>query len=66
MPLTTEQKKIIQEKEKVLPENVFVVGDSEENDMKPAKRLGFNTLLVKDIKELENIKEFINNPDKYK
>lgn len=58
--------KIIQEKEKVLPENVFVVGDSEENDMKPAKRLGYNTLLVKDIKELENVKEFINNPDKYK
>ena len=58
--------KIIQEKENAMPENVFVVGDSEENDMKPAKRLGYNTLLVKDMKELENVKEFINNPDIYK
>ncbi len=52
--------KTIQEKEKVLPENVFVVGDSEENDMKPAKKLGFNSLLVQDIKELKNVKEYIN------
>ena len=54
--------KTIQEKENAMPENVFVVGDSEENDMKPAKRLGFNTLLVKELKDLDNVKLFVQKP----
>ena len=54
--------KTIQEKENAMPENVFVVGDSVEKDMKPAKRLGFNTLLVKELKDLDNVKLFVQKP----
>lgn len=49
-------------KEKAKPENVFVVGDSVENDIVPAKKLGFNTLLVKTIKDIETVELFVKKP----
>lgn len=54
--------KQIQAKEKAKSKNIFVVGDSIENDMMPAKKLGFNTYLVKKIKELDNLQLLVQKP----
>ena len=48
-------KKILK-KENVLPSQILMVGDSYKYDLKPARELGFRTLLIKDNKE----KFFIN------
>lgn len=46
--------KDIMESENCKPEDVFVFGDSNRNDLQPAKNLGMNTYLVLDATTLEN------------
>ncbi len=43
------------------PEEILFVGDSFERDIKPAKKLGMKTLLVKRCDDLKKIKNFLPN-----
>ena len=42
-------------KEKCLPENAFVFGDSDTSDLKPARELGMNAYQVLNVNDLEDI-----------
>jgi FMN phosphatase YigB (HAD superfamily) len=46
--------KRIMQKENVLAKNVYVFGDSEQNDLKPAQNLSMNTIYINDARKLIN------------
>ena len=52
-------KKLIK-KEKLNPKECLVVGDNPIDDEKIPKKLGFNTLLIKENKDLKQVLNFIN------
>ena len=45
----------ILKKENIQPKNAYVFGDSCENDLQPAEKLGMNTYLVKNATDIPSI-----------
>ena len=51
--------KLALEKLKLKPEEIMVIGDSEDRDLKPARELGMKTFLIKKIGDINQLKNFL-------